>query len=311
MEKIVYTDKGLFHPGHVACGGCVEALSLRVILNTMGKNTIGVVSPSCTAVICGGYPMTSTSIPIFHTTLETAAAAAAGVRQALEARGEGDTHVLCLAGDGGTYDIGLQALSSAAERNEDILYVCFDNEGYMNTGGQKSSSTPTGARTGSTPTGKTTHKKNLVEILAAHRIPYIATASPSDLNDLRAKVTRARDMRGMRVIIVLIPCLPGWGVADDSAVATARLAVETGVYPMVEILDGRDWRLTHPRGTRPIAEYLKGQKRYNHLQPDDVAALQHEVDEGWELLEARLAQGAAGNDTGAGQAATGTRAHHA
>ena len=188
MELIKYQDEGQFSSGHVACGGCVEALALRVILNTVGKDAIGVVSPSCSAVICGGYPMSAVKIPVFHTTLESGAASASGIKRALLAQGKPDTTVICLAGDGGTYDIGLQALSSAAERNEDILYICFDNEGYMNTGGQKSSSTPKNAVTGSTPAGKTTRKKNLIEILAAHRIPYIATVSPSHLNDLAAKV---------------------------------------------------------------------------------------------------------------------------
>lgn len=288
MDMINYPDDGQFCSGHVACGGCVEALSLRVILNTVGQNAVGVVSPSCTAVICGGYPMSSVKIPVFHTTLESAAASASGVKRALVAKGKDDTTVLCLAGDGGTYDIGLQALSSVAERNEDILYICFDNEGYMNTGGQKSSSTPLGAVTGSTPRGKTTRKKNLIEILAAHRIPYIATASPSNLNDLRAKVETAKGMRGTKVIIILIPCLPGWGVADDAAVKTARLAVEAGVFPLIEVFDGVTYKLSASGKTRSIDEYLAQQKRYRHLTPEGIAGLQAEVDADWQHLQQRL-----------------------
>lgn len=287
MEKIQYQDDGRFFSGHVACGGCVEALALRVILNTVGEDAVAVVPPSCTAVICGGYPTSSVGIPVFHTTLESGAASASGVKRALVSQGRDDTTVLCLAGDGGTYDIGLQALSSAAERNEDILYICFDNEGYMNTGGQKSSSTPMSAATGSTPAGKTTRKKNLVEILAAHRIPMIATASPSDLNDLSAKVEKAKNMRGMKVIIIIIPCLPGWGVEDNSAVKVARLAVESGVFPLFEVIDGIHYTLSEDAKTRPVEEYLKLQKRYRHLSPDNIAALQADVDEDWERLQRR------------------------
>ncbi len=285
--KIDYRDDGLFCSGHVACGGCAEALSLRVILNTMGPDTVAVVSPSCTAVICGGHPMSSLKIPVFHTTIESAAASAAGVRRALRARGKVDTNVLCLAGDGGTYDIGIQALSSVAERNEDILYICFDNEGYMNTGGQKSSSTPRGAATGSTPDGKRTRKKNMIEIMAAHRIPYIATASPSDLNDLAAKVEKAKAMRGTRMIIVLIPCLPGWGLAEDSSVQTARLAVQSRAFPLVEITDGVHYRLQTPELCSPLADYLTSQKRYRHLDAAEMARLQADVDTDWSMLQQR------------------------
>ncbi len=287
MDMINYCDDGLFSSGHVACGGCVEALALRVILNTLGPDTIGVVSPSCTAVICGGHPMSSVKIPLFHTTIESAAASACGVKRALVAKGKPDTTVLCLAGDGGTYDIGFQALSSVCERNEDILYICFDNEGYMNTGGQKSSSTPINAITGSTPGGKTTRKKNLIEILAAHRIPYIATASPSDLNDMAAKVEKAKGIRGTKVIIVLIPCLPGWGVADDSAVKTARLAVEAGVFPLFEVTDGLKYELTNSDKTRSVDAYLQQQKRFRHLKPDDIAGFQADIDLEWDRLEQR------------------------
>ncbi len=300
MEMIDYADQGFFCAGHVACAGCAEALALRVIMNTVGPDTIGVVAPSCSAVILGGHPMSSVKVPFIHGTLESAAASASGVKRALVAQGRDDTTVLCLAGDGGTYDIGLQALSSAAERNEDILYVCFDNEGYMNTGGQKSSSTPLSAVTGSTPTGKTTRKKNLVEILAAHRIPYIATASPSHLNDLAAKVEKAKGIRGTKVIIVLIPCLPGWGVADDGAVGTARMAVQTGTFPLFEVEDGLHWRMSETTRSRPVADYLRLQKRFRHLDKDQIAALQAEVDTEWRRLVARAGPGSQTTDTATG-----------
>ncbi|RLA04638.1 MAG: pyruvate synthase subunit beta [Gammaproteobacteria bacterium] len=288
MDLIDYQDQGQFYSGHVACAGCVEALALRVILNTVGQDAIAVVPPSCGAVICGGYPNSSLKIPALHTSLESAAATASGVKRALVTQGKPDTTVLCLAGDGGTYDIGLQALSSAAERNEDILYVCFDNEGYMNTGGQKSSSTPLNAVTGSTPTGKASRKKNLIEILAAHRIPYIATTSPGHLNDLAAKVEKAKHIRGTKVIIVLIPCLAGWGVADDNAVNTARLAVDSGVFPLIEVEDGLHYTITNDVKNQPIDDYLKQQKRYRHLTEDQVNNLQEDVDQDWQRLQIKV-----------------------
>jgi pyruvate ferredoxin oxidoreductase beta subunit/2-oxoisovalerate ferredoxin oxidoreductase beta subunit len=285
MDLIDVHEEDLFRSGHVACGGCVEALALRVIVNTVGKDAVAVVPPSCGAVICGGYPNSALKIPAFHTTLESAAASASGIKRALVAQGKPDTTVMCLAGDGGTYDIGLQALSSAAERNEDILYICFDNEGYMNTGGQKSSSTPQGAATGSTPGGKTTRKKDMVRILAAHRIPYIATASPGHLNDLAAKVEKAKGIRGTKVIIVLIPCLPGWGVADDAAVKTARLAVDSGVFPLFEVADGEHYTLSQRTRTQPVAAYLAQQKRFRHLTEEEVEYMQTDVDKEWDRLQ--------------------------
>ncbi|HEX6017917.1 MAG TPA: thiamine pyrophosphate-dependent enzyme [Burkholderiaceae bacterium] len=291
MKTIDYEDNGLFDSGHVACAGCSEPLSMRVILNAIGNDAIGVVAPSCSAMICGGHPISSVKVPMLHTTLESAAASASGIKRALIARGKPETTVFCFVGDGGTYDIGLQALSSAAERNEDILYVCFDNEGYMNTGGQKSSSTPLGAVTGSTPGGKTTRKKNMIEILAAHRIPYIATASPSHLNDLRAKFDKAKAIRGTKVLIILIPCIPGWGVADNAAVRTARKAVEAGVFPLFEIEDGVRYRINAGRrdADERIDGYLKEQKRYSHLDPAQIAELQQEVDGQWARLQQRAA----------------------
>lgn len=284
MELIDYSDEGLFYPGHLACGGCVGALAMRVILNAVGRDAMAVVAPSCTALICGGYPFSSVRIPVFHTTLESGAAAASGVKRALISQGKAETTVLCLAGDGGTYDIGFQALSSAVERNEDILCICFDNEGYMNTGGQKSSSTPMSAVTGSTPAGKTTRKKNLIEILAAHRIPFIATASPSHPNDMAAKVRKAKAIRGTKMIVILVPCLPGWGVADDAAIKIARMAVESGVFPLFEVRDGVRYTLSHDRKDRSVNGYLEQQGRYRHLSAEQVAHIQAEVDVEWERL---------------------------
>jgi len=245
---------------------------------------MAVVAPSCAAIICGAQPCSSLKIPVYQTTLESGAAAASGLRRALDAQGKHDTTVIVIAGDGGTYDIGFQALSSAVERNEDILYFCFDNEGYMNTGGQKSSATPLYASTGSTPAGKPSKKKNLTEIMAAHEIPYTATASPAHLDDLVRKVEKAKGIRGTRVITILIPCLDGWGLADDSAVATARLAVDTGVFPLYEVEHGQRYTLNQTTKSKPVTDYLGVQKRYRQLRAGDYDEIQAMVDGSWARL---------------------------
>ena len=283
------SDAPLLCPGHAACPGCAEPLTLRHILDVLGPDTMAVIPPSCMAIIAGPQPYSSLRIPVYQPTLEASAAAASGLRRALDAKGQHDTQVIVLAGDGGTYDIGFQCLSSAAERNENILYFCLDNEGYMNTGAQKSSSTPHYASTGSTPAGKTSRKKNLLEIMAAHGIPYAASASIGHLDDLRRKVQKAKAMGGLRLITLLIPCLDGWGLADDGALGTARLAVECGAYPLVEIEDGVRYTLNHPQRTRPVADYLALQRRYRHLSAEQTQALQAEVDEGWARLQRRVA----------------------
>jgi pyruvate ferredoxin oxidoreductase beta subunit/2-oxoisovalerate ferredoxin oxidoreductase beta subunit len=245
------------------------------------------------AIIAGPQPFSSMRIPVYQPTLEASAAAASGLRRALDAQGRHETQVIVLAGDGGTYDIGLQCLSSAAERNENMIYFCLDNEGYMNTGAQKSSSTPRFARTGSTPAGKTTRKKNLTEIMAAHGVPYVATASVAYLADLRRKVAKAKQMRGMRLITLLIPCLDGWGLADDGALGAARLAVESGAFPLVEVEDGERWTLNSPPPSRPIGDYLAVQRRYRNLAQGDIEALQAEINQGFARLVAHAAASAA------------------
>ncbi|HEY5896666.1 MAG TPA: thiamine pyrophosphate-dependent enzyme [Burkholderiales bacterium] len=277
--------------GHAACPGCIDALSARHVLATLGPNAVAVVPPSCMAIIAGPQPYSSMHIPVYQPPLESSAAAASGLRRALDVRGKKDTHVVVLAGDGGTYDIGLQCLSSAAERNENILYVCFDNEGYMNTGAQKSSSTPHFARTGSTPAGKQSRKKNLIEIMAAHEIPYAATATAGFLPDLVRKVEKAKNIQGTRLLILLVPCLDGWGVPEDQGIAMARLAVETGAFPLYEVENGRRYTLNEPYKHRPVREYVKAQRRYQAITEGQIEELQREVDAGWARLEMR-AQGA-------------------
>jgi pyruvate ferredoxin oxidoreductase beta subunit/2-oxoisovalerate ferredoxin oxidoreductase beta subunit len=287
-------DDALLCSGHAACPGCVEPLTLRHILDVLGPRTMAVIPPSCMAIIAGPQPFSSLRIPVYQPTLESSAAAASGLRRALDARGERDTQVIVLAGDGGTYDIGFQCLSSAAERNENILYFCFDNEGYMNTGAQKSSSTPLYARTGSTPAGKTSRKKNLSEIMAAHGVPYVATASIGHLEDLKRKVRKAKAMQGLRLITLLIPCLDGWGLEDDGALTAARFAVECGAFPLYEIEDGERYTLNHTQRTRPVADYLALQKRYRNLSAQRTQVLQAELDAGWVRLLQRVATSPAG-----------------
>jgi len=292
MDKLQINEQAMLCSGHAACPGCVEALSVRHVLATMGPDTMAVVPPSCMAIIAGPQPFSSLKIPVYQPTLEASAAAASGLRRALDAQGQRETQVIVLAGDGGTYDIGFQCLSSAAERNENILYFCLDNEGYMNTGAQKSSSTPHYATTGSTPEGKLTRKKNLIDIMAAHQVPYAATATAAHLPDLVRKVNKAKAIRGFRIITILIPCIDGWGLPDDGGLKAARYAVESGAFPLYEVEDGTRYTINHASCTRPVGDYLALQRRYRGLDPQRTASLQSELEAGWSRLQRMAALGA-------------------
>jgi pyruvate ferredoxin oxidoreductase beta subunit/2-oxoisovalerate ferredoxin oxidoreductase beta subunit len=233
---------------------------------------------------------------MLHTAFETGASVATGVRASLDAQGLHETTVVVWAGDGGTFDIGFQALSAAAERNENFLYVCYDNEAYMNTGAQRSSATPLGAWTTTTPAAmpKGRPKKDILAILAAHRIPYAATASVAFPEDLMAKVAKAKGVRGTRFLHVLAPCPSGWKYEPDLTIHLARLAVETCVFPLVEIEATAGPRLTHvPARPRPVTEYLAAQGRFAHLSPQSIASIQAAVEREWADLQSRARAGVA------------------
>jgi len=277
----------LLQPGHLACPGCAAPILMRTFLRLAGPRTVLCIPASCYAVIDGPFPYSSSGVNVVHCAFETAAVTAAGVKAGLRARGE-DVLVVAWAGDGGTFDIGLQAMSAAAERNEDILYVCYDNEAYMNTGIQRSGATPALAWTSNTAGGKIGRKKDLGGIMAAHRIPYFATASPGFPEDMAAKMERAIRTRGFRMVHALSPCPPGWRMDERSTLAAARLAVETGVFPLYEVEDGTAWRETVRPSRRPVSEYLALQGRFGALGEGAIAAIQAGVDADAALLAQRF-----------------------
>jgi len=277
-------DHGLMSPGHLGCQGCGAALAMRYVLDALGEKTIIVIPACCWSIIAGPFPYSALKVPVLHTAFETAAIAAAGVRAALDTQGDTETTVVAWAGDGGTFDIGLQALSGAAERNENILYVCYDNEAYMNTGIQRSSATPWGAWTTTTPRVKREFKKDIMQIMAAHRIPYAATASIAYPDDLVEKVVKAKSMQGLKFLHVFAPCPTGWKAASELSVQLARLAVLTRVFPLYEIEWGIDYTLAETENPLPIGEYTKHQGRFKNLDEHDLELLQKRIDDRWALL---------------------------
>lgn len=283
--------------GHLACQGCGGANAMRFALKALGEKTVLVMPACCWSVIDGPFPHTAITVPVFHTAFETAGSAASGIRAGLSAKGDDETTVVAWAGDGGTFDIGLQALSGAAERNEDIIYACYDNEAYMNTGIQRSSSTPVGAWTMTTPFPHTkSHpKKRMLEIMAAHSIPYIATTTISYPEDLMEKFRKAKEIRGMKFIHIFAPCPTGWKSPPEMTIELGRLAAETRIFPLVEVFNGREYRIRKDLPHKPVKEYLKHQGRFGKLTDAQYGAIQKEVDEKWDELLAREAAGSPSN----------------
>ena len=286
MAQLNATERDYFKPGHLGCPGCGAAIAIKFALKALGEKIIMVIPASCASIIVGPYPQSAVSVPILHTAFATAGAAASGVRAALDMKGDSETTVLSWAGDGGTFDIGFQSLSGAVERNEDCSFVCYDHEAYMNTGVQRSSSTPFGVRTATTPgrDWKKTRKKNIMETMAAHRIPYAATASIAFPEDLIAKFKKAKENRGgSRFIHIFASCATGWGAPSDMSVKIARLAVQTNIFPLYEIEDGTRYTLNY-KGDCRVEDYLQTQGRFKHLGEEDISQIQGMVAEDWRNL---------------------------
>jgi pyruvate/2-oxoacid:ferredoxin oxidoreductase beta subunit len=280
----------LMTSGHLACQGCGATQAMRFALKALGPKTALVIPACCWSVIDGPFPHSSLKVPIFHTAFEAAASTASGLKAGLEMRGDTETVVMAWAGDGGTFDIGIQALSGAAERNDDILYCCYDNEAYMNTGIQRSSSTPIGAWTTTTPVPhyKRRPKKKMIDIMAAHSIPYIATASVAFPQDLIEKFKKARGIKGTRFLHVFAPCPTGWKLAPELSVSMSRQAVTSKVFPLIEITDnGRTWKVWRDFEPTPLKDYMMAQGRFRHLTEQELSWIAAEVERNWQELLAR------------------------
>ena len=257
--------KDLFTSGHRACGGCGQALAARLVQDASGENTIACVATGCLEVFSSPYPDPSWRIPFLHSLFENASAVASGVEAAYKALNKGPVNIIAQGGDGSTADIGFQSISGMFERGHNVLYVCYDNEAYMNTGVQRSSFTPFGARTTTTPMGNKTRKKNMPLIAADHGIPYVATATVDDFRDLQRKVKTALSIEGPKYIHILAPCPLGWGHHGELTVQICRLAKDTGLFPIYEIVDGKTINVRKIPAKVPVEEYLKLQGRFSHL----------------------------------------------
>jgi len=287
-------SKTLFNPGHTACAGCGQALASRLVIDTSGPNTIVANNTGCLEVFSTKYPESSWGVPWIHSLFENAAAVASGVEAALKYLGKKENiNVIAQGGDGGTADIGLQALSGMLERGHDILYVCYDNEAYMNTGIQRSGLTPFDSNTTTSPIGQLSSgnirpKKPMPEIALAHGIPYVATASSGFPQDIQKKVKKALSIKGPKYIQIHAICPLGWRHEAGVAIDIAKLAVETGLYPLIEYENGKlaSVRKIQPK---PVEEYLKTQGRFKHLlsKPEEVKKIQEIADKNIEKYNLR------------------------
>lgn len=281
-------------PGTRACQGCGLSLAYRHALKALRENTIVTLPASCLCVLHGLYPSTPVMVPCLNNSFASTAASASGLVAGLQALNRTDMTVMAIAGDGGTFDMGIQALSGAAERETDFIYCCYDNEGYMNTGTQRSSATPLGALTTTTPIAtKQQHKKDFLKIMEAHDIPYIATASPAYPIDLYDKFVKAKKIKGTRYLHIHIPCPPGWGYPPRDTIRMGRLAVETGVFPLFEVEDGK-FRFTSrsktmaERGNKlPVITYLERQGRFRRMNIEQIRQFQSWTDRKWHEYEKR------------------------
>ncbi len=302
MEKYnIYSAKLLpkreiLSSGHRACQGCGELLAVRQVTKAIGADLIIANATGCLEIVTSSFPDTAWKVPWIHVAFENAAAVASGVESAikvLKRKGrypsDRDIKIVAFAGDGGTADIGLQALSGALERFHNFMYVCYDNEAYMNTGIQRSSSTPYCATTTTSPAGskskgQRTNKKNLPEIAVAHGIPYVATACPSYPFDLMAKAKKGADTEGPAYLHIFVPCPTGWRTLPDDTIEIGRKVVETGVFPLYEVVNGK-YSLTYKVDElKPVTEYLKGQGRFRHLTDEDINDIQQRVNSNYEKL---------------------------
>jgi len=269
------TRTNSINSGHRACQGCGEALGARYAIDAAmratGNRVVAANATGCLEVFSTPYPETSWQVPWIHSLFGNAAAVGSGIAAAMRVKGRGDVRVVAQGGDGGTTDIGFGCLSGMFERNDDVLYICYDNEAYMNTGVQRSSATPPAARTATTaavgkaPGNVAGTGKNLPVIAMAHEIPYVATASVANLHDLEEKVTRAMGISGARYIHIHVPCPLGWGSLPADTIKIARLAVESGLFPLIEAEHGEVVDRAKIRRRVPVDEYLKLQKRFAHL----------------------------------------------
>jgi len=284
-----------FAPGHRACIGCGEALSIRQAFKALDNNVIVVNATGCAEIFASQLPYTSWQLPWIHTLFENTAAVASGVEAAYKVmRRKGaklpeNTKVVAIGGDGGTLDIGLQALSGAMERGHNFTYICFDNEAYQNTGNQRSSATPFGTATTTSPTGKKSigqfsWKKNMPEIAVAHRIPYVATATHGYPFDLMAKVAKAVATQGPAYVHVLSVCPTGWGSPTDTINRQARMAVQSGIFPLYEVENGVYKMTVETPTLRPITDYMKVQRRFRHLSDDTIAQIQKRVELEYQII---------------------------
>jgi len=294
-----WPEEERFVSGHRACQGCAEALAVRHVVKALGPDTVIANATGCMEIVSSPLPTTAWAVPWIHVAFENAAAVGSGLEAGLKAlmrKGripQKTIKAVAMGGDGGTADIGMQALSGALERGHNMIYFCFDNEAYMNTGIQRSSSTPFGAMTTTSPPGlksqgQMTWKKNMTAIAVAHGIPYAATACSSYPFDLYEKVKKAQAINGPSYIHILSVCPTGWRIPPDQAIRYGRLAVETGVFPLYEFENG-NYRLTmdFPQ-LRPLKDYFEGQGRFRHLTPESIAGIEKRVKEEYLSLKAKV-----------------------